>query len=258
MAIDMSKMKSKLRAMNRTSSSSSFWKPTDGGQHKVRILCTPDGDPFKEYFFHYRIGKQMSFLCPKKNFGDDCPVCNLVSELYNEGDESSVALAKKYSAKQRFFSPVMVRGEEKEGVRLWGYGKQAYQSMLQLIFNPEYGDITDLEEGTDLNIVYGTEPGAMYPSTKITPSRKASRVCADLDPEECKQLLNEIPDFDAIFEKVSTEDVEKILNEALHSENSAQNFSPEVKKYSSGGGQNTDQAAASKTSEIDAVFNSLQ
>ena len=108
-----------------------------------------------------------------------------------------------------------------------------------------------------MNIVYGTEPGARFPSTKITPSRKPSRVCVDLDPEECKQLLNEIPDFETIFEKVSTEDVEKILNEALHSESSAQGYAPEVKKYSSGD-QNPDQVAASKTSEIDAVFNSLQ
>ena len=145
-------------------------------------------------------------------------------------------MAKSLMARQRFFSPVIVRGQEEEGIKIWGYGKTVYEQLLNLVLNPEYGDITDLEEGTDLNIVYGTEPGAMYPSTKITPSRKASRVCADLDPEECKQLLNEIPDFDTIFEKVSTEDVEKILNEALHSDNSAQNFSPEVKKYSSGGG----------------------
>ena len=53
-------------------------------------------------------------------------------------------------AKQRFFSPVLVRGEETEGVRVWGYGKLAYQKLLGIVLDPDYGDITDPEDGNDL------------------------------------------------------------------------------------------------------------
>ena len=68
MAIDLDKMRKKLDTLeNRGDSSRSmFWKPEDGEQ-TVRIVPTPDGDPFKEYWFHYNLGKNPGFLSPKKN-----------------------------------------------------------------------------------------------------------------------------------------------------------------------------------------------
>ena len=56
-------------------------------------------------------------------------------------------LAKDLSPRQRFFTPVLVRGEEAEGVRVWGFGKEAYTALLQLVLNEEYGDITDVVDG---------------------------------------------------------------------------------------------------------------
>ena len=128
MGINLQKMKEKLAALNSKGDSkkSAFWRPQDGEQ-TIRIVPTADGDPFKEFFFHYNLGNNPGFLCPKRNFGDDCPVCNFVRTLYNEGDEESVKMAKSLNARQRFFSPVLVRGEEEEGARVWGYGKMAYQ-----------------------------------------------------------------------------------------------------------------------------------
>ena len=129
MGIDLKKMRAKLASLSNKGGNgkSAFWRPQDGEQ-SIRIVPTADGDPFKEYFFHYNLGKNPGFLCPKRNFGDDCPVCNFVRTLYNEGDEESVKMAKKLNSRQRFFSPVLVRGEEAEGVRVWGYGKMANTS----------------------------------------------------------------------------------------------------------------------------------
>ena len=40
-------------------------------------------------------------------------------------------------ARQRFLLPqFLVRGEEAEGVRVWGYGKMAYESLINLVLNP--------------------------------------------------------------------------------------------------------------------------
>ena len=55
-----------------------------------------------------------------------------VRDLYRQGDEESIKMAKNLSARQRFFSPVVVRGEEDQGVRIWGFGKMAYQELLNL------------------------------------------------------------------------------------------------------------------------------
>ncbi len=164
MGIDLKKMKAKLAAAqgNGKGGKSDFWKITEG-EHTVRILPSEDGDPFKEFHFHYNVGKQNGFLCPKRNFGEDCPVCDFATKLFNQGDTESINMAKKFFARQRFFSPVMVRGEEKEGVRVWGYSKTVYQELLSLVLNPDFGDITDAEEGVDLVLKYAKDPGQLYP-----------------------------------------------------------------------------------------------
>ena len=176
MGINLDKMRAKLAALRGEGKSgdSVFWRPAEGDQD-IRIVPTADGDPFKEMHFHYNVEKG-GFLCPKRNFGDDCPVCDFASQLWREGvdnnDEHSKKTAKSLFVRQRFFSPVMVRGEENLGVRIWGYGKMAYENLLSLVLNPEYGDITDTEAGTDLTLTYGKPPGASFPQTKLVPRRR--------------------------------------------------------------------------------------
>jgi len=186
-----------------------FWKPQDGDQ-VIRILPTADGDPFKEFWFYYNLDKG-PVLCPKRNFGEDSPVLDFASSLYKEGTPDSIEMAKKLFPKQRFFSPVLVRGEEGLGVRVWGYSKTVYEQLLQLVLNPDYGDVTDVDEGTDLVLNYGKKAGALYPSTKLTPKRKTSPACAKGD-KDCKELLGEIPEFDGLFERKTTAQVQELLD----------------------------------------------
>jgi hypothetical protein len=231
MAIDLKKMKAKMAAAqnNGKGGKSDFWKLTEG-EHTVRILPSEDGDPFKEYHFHYNVGKQNGFLCPKRNFGDDCPVCNFATKLFNQGDTESIDMAKKMFARQRFFSPVMVRGEEKAGVRVWGYSKTVYQELLSLVLNPDFGDITDADEGVDLLLKYAKDPGMLYPKTSLTPRRKSSPLCEDEDAD-CQELISNVPDFDTLFERKTTEEVGAILDEAMNSELDAEANSEETSKY---------------------------
>jgi len=145
MAIDINKMKARKSALeNRGGQKSSFWRPQDGEQ-TIRIVPTADGDPFKDYWFHYNVGNNPGFLSPYRNFNEADPLNDFVRQLFNEGTEESIKQAKNLMARQRFFSPVLVRGEEDQGVRLWGYGKTVYEQLLNLVLNPEYGDITDVE-----------------------------------------------------------------------------------------------------------------
>ena len=70
MAIDMNKMRERKRALDSRNSGNSngvnFWRPQDGEQ-VIRIIPTQDGDPFKDYWFHYNVGNNAGFLSPKKN-----------------------------------------------------------------------------------------------------------------------------------------------------------------------------------------------
>ena len=246
MSIDLAKMKAKRDALENRGGNSAFWRPEDG-ETVLRILPTSDGDPFKEYWFHYNLGKNPGFLSPKKNFGEDDPLNDFVRQLYNEGSDESIKMAKNLNARQRFFSPVLVRGQEEKGVRLWGFGKTAYKELLNLVLNPEYGDITGVHEGTDLVINYGKPPGAQFPQTTIVPRRKSSPLAKTDD--DIAGLLDSIPDFDEVFEsarKTPTE-IQQMLDEYLLGEDDAEDLSTETTKYET----------SSPASSVDKAFDEL-
>ena len=243
MGIDFKKMREKRNSLKNKGggNNNSFWKPQDGEQ-VIRILPTSDGDPFKEFWFYYNLDKT-PILCPKRNFNEDSPALDFATKLYREGTPESIKMAKDLFPKQRFFSPVLVRGEEGQGVRIWGYSKTVYEQLLDLVLNPDYGDITDTEVGTDLVLQYGKAPGALFPSTKLTPKRKASSACKDSD-DDCKAMLEEIPDFDSLFERKTTQQVQSLLD-----------------RYISGG-KDTEEEKYGKTEEkssdpVDKAFNEL-
>lgn len=256
MGIDIKKMKAKLDALNNKggSSKTSFWSPKEGNSYSIRVVPTPDGDPFKEYWFHYELGTQGGFLCPKRNFGDSCPACDFASKLYKEKTEESAKMAKKFLPRQRFFSPVVVRGEESDGIKIWGYGKLAYQDMINLVLNPDYGDITDPEQGTDLTIASSKAPGQSFPTTKITPARKTSKLCQG-SLQDCTELLDSMPDFEILHTRKTTAEVAAILDEHLAGSD-AEEDSSEVVKF---GAKPTARPVAKKTerSAVDEAFDDL-
>lgn len=216
MAIDISKMRNKLDSLKGggKQSNAKFWSPQEGVQ-TIRILPTSDGDPFKTFFFHYGVAAKESILCPKGNFGDPCPICEFVTKLYNDKDEESRELASKLVKKQRFFSPILVRGDEKEGPKVWGYSKSTYQFLIETVLNPEYGDVTDLEEGVDIDLEYGKKSGKKFPETKLTLKRRSSPMCKDMDPESCKDILARIPDFDKLHKRRTADEIKILLEQFL-------------------------------------------
>ena len=249
MALNLDLMKQKMASLSGKGDGkkNNFWRPQDG-ENNIRIVPTADGDPFKEKFFHYGVGDQ-SFLCPKRNFGDKWPVCDFANQLWNEGTEESKQLAKGMFAKQRFFSPVLVRGEEAEGVKVWGYGKLAYQKLLGIVLDPDYGDITDPEDGNDLKLMYGKQPGASYPTTDIRPRPRKSVLCDDAvgGDERCAELLEKVPNIDSVFERKTTEEVRGILDAHL----SGDTDKSEITR----GGGNTE--VKSETDAVSSAFNEL-
>ena len=243
MAIDFSKMKKKLHASEGKGGNVAnlFWKPQDGEQ-VIRIVPDPDGDPFHEYWFHYNLGENNGFLSPKKNFGEEDALNTFVRGLWEDGSEECREQAKKLMAKQRFFSPVIVRGEEEKGVRLWGYSKTVYQKLLNLVLNPEYGDITDPTTGTDLTLKYGKAPGAMFPSTDIFPMRRPSPL--HTDKEVAKGMIETEIDYDGVFTRKTPEEVKQMLDEYLAD-------------GESNGSAGTQRYAKKSEDQVDKAFSSL-
>jgi hypothetical protein len=250
MGINLDKMRAKLDRLEGKNArkESIFWKPTDGEQ-TIRILPVADGDPFKEFWFHYNLGNNRGFLSPKRNYGEADPLDDFVRKLFNEGTDDSVKMAKNLMARQRFFSAVIVRGEEEKGVRLWGYGKTAYKDLLDLVMNEDYGDITDPETGTDLVLKYGKPPGASYPQTSLTPRRRPSPLSSNED--QMADWVHTVPDFDKAFaeSRKTPDEVGQMLDEWLASESDG----GETERY----GDNSAKKESNSFNSVDDKLNEL-
>jgi hypothetical protein len=219
MALDMAKMKAKLQELEsggKSKSDNVWWRPQEGDQ-EIRLIPTEDGDPFKVFHFHYNLGEgaRGGILCPKRQFGDNCPVCDFASKLWQEGTEESKKMAKSLFVRQRFFSPVVIRGEEEKGARIWGYGKTIYETLLGLVLNPDYGDITDIDSGVDftLNYTLPKTKGA-FPQTNLVPKRKSSALASS--KTKVKEILESVPVIDTLFQRKSPADVKNILEAFLN------------------------------------------
>ena len=239
MSINMELMRKKLAQLRGEGEreQSAWFRPEEGDQ-EIRIVPSTDGDPLKEMYFHYDVGDHRGgIVCPKRNFGEKCPICEFASSLWKGGvesnDEESKKLAKSLFVRARYFSPVVVRGREEEGVKMYGYGKRAYENLLGYILDPDYGDITDAMEGTDISLTYTkpTSPGA-YPQTSLKMRRNTSTLLEDT--EAIPALLDSIPDFDSLFERHTPEQIDAILDEQLAGNGSAESRSKETTKYDNG------------------------
>jgi hypothetical protein len=208
MAIDFEKLKRKLEG---TKTPKGWVKFKKDEEKTIRVVPVEDGDPFKTVYMHYNVGNEGGFTCPKKNYNEPCAVCEFASELWKEGTEESKEMAKQMFVRDRHFSPVLVRGEETEGVRWWSYGKEVYEYMINLCLNPDYGDITDLDSGTDITISVTQPKDAKYPKTSCTPKRSSSKFCATMDKKQCAEVLKTVPNLEELIGRKTSAEVKEML-----------------------------------------------
>ena len=215
MGIDLDKMRNKYAKLNNKGGSTDdrFWKPQVGTQ-TIRIVCPLDGDPFRDYLYHYRLGadNNVTFISPR-TFGKTDPIAEFGNQLWNEGTDESKEMARKFFPKMRVFAPVVVRGEEEKGVRIWGFSKTTYELLLNIVLDPVYGDVTDIHSGTDIRLDYGKKSGQMYASTELRPNRRTSALAKT--EAEIDNLMSTMPNFSEIFKETTTDEANELLGQTL-------------------------------------------
>lgn len=183
--MDLNAIKAKLAEISSNSNDREkvdydkvFWKPTFG-KHQIRIFPSAYNPsfPFTELKFHYGIGKYP--MVALSNFGKQDPIEEFVKELRKTSEKDNWSLAGKISPKTRIFAPVVVRGEEDHGVRLWGFGKTIFKALLSLAEDEDVGDYTDVINGFDL--VVEQVAGNPYPDTTVRIKPKMSPASANTD-----------------------------------------------------------------------------
>jgi hypothetical protein len=237
MAMDLSSIKSKLAALQnprqgggqKRDMSLILWKPTVG-KHSVRIVPSvlDASNPFKEVYVHYGIGNRT--MIALTNFGEKDPIVELAKQLRQSGDKENWSMARKLDAKMRVFTPVIVRGEEEKGVRLWEFGKQVYQELLSIADDPDVGDYTDPIQGRDITIET-TDPasnGTNYNQSKVRVRTKITPLSENA--VEVKKWLTEQPDAVSIFKRYDYEEMKAALVDFLHPEDKADEVTPVVEE----------------------------
>ena len=219
--MDLNAIKKRLGEMQSQTNNSGgnskqlFWKPSVGKQ-VVRVVPNKYNKefPFTEMKFYYGIGSKRVMASPS-NWGDKDPIMEFAKQLRQTNDKENWRLAKKLDPKTRIFAPVVVRGEEGEGVKLWQFGKEVYQEFLNMAADDEIGDYTDIAGGRDIKLTtVGPEStGTPYNKTSIGPSLKTSPISDDSAVVE--KLLNEQADPMKVFKPLSYDEMKEALQEWL-------------------------------------------
>lgn len=187
-----------------------IWKPKPG-KNVIRFLpYVHDRDwPFIELSFHYDFGS--TILSPEV-FGKPDPVNEFAEKLRKTGDKEDYSLSRKLRAKERYYAPILVRGEESDGVKFWGFSKTIYENILGFM-DDDYGDLTDPKTGRDVTVEFTPAQGEGYPETKIIPKVKSTVVTDDKD---VLNMIKEMPDVKTLFNtdtyKGLQDKLEKFLN----------------------------------------------
>ena len=258
MAIDFDAIRRKLNKLSGQNSRQNVsWRPQEGEEHTVRLLSFPDNDgqPFKERWFYYNIGNNPGLLAPYQ-FGNPDPIQELITKLRDDGSKESYELAKKLYPKMRCYAPVVVRGEEDKGVRIWAFGKTVYQSLLNIMLDEDYGDITDPEDGRDVKVVCTKAPGRQWATTEVRPRGKQSPLSENSD--SVNQFTSNIPSLDDMYTCKTYEELEKIVNDWLNDDDSGDDTGTEFGGSTNKTSNNTTQAEGQKYKSLDEAFADLE
>lgn len=121
-----------------------YWKP-EVGNHRVNIIPfeikskmhplvargeaeVGELDIFLDLFVHQRVGEEeKTVVCPNKNYGKKCPICEKGSELWKDGKQD---LAKNYFAKRRSFFNIQDLNDENSKPQVFDVSQFLFTSEL--------------------------------------------------------------------------------------------------------------------------------
>jgi len=180
-------------------STSRFWRP-EVGQNVVRILPPREGEDlfYFEYAFHWVPAAKRSITCLKRTFGEACFICEEVQRLRAAGKTEQ---ARVMAPRVNYLVQIIDRNNPEAGVQIWSMGKQIMAQILDLILDPEWGDITDPQKGYD--IVIDRKGQDLNTTYTVRPRRTPSKV----DPHFLEQMV----DLSQVLEVLTYEQQQELL-----------------------------------------------
>lgn len=206
-----------------------FWKPKPG-KYQIRILPSKfdKSNPFREVYFHYGFSKGP--ILALTNWNEKDPIAEFAKNLRKSADKEDWQLAKKIEPKLRYFVPVLVRGEEAQGPRLWEFGKLIYEQLLGIAADEDYGDFTDITDGRDFTIEAVEDVVAGRKGIKCNIRVKPKTSAISEDATIVTKALDEQPDILGINKHYSFDELKDLLDKWLNPDSEEDTDAPIASK----------------------------
>jgi len=159
------------------------------GRNVIRI-CPPTGDRdifYEEVTKCFNVGPNKNVIVPPSQFDPDAedPMIEELQRL-KAGSEADKKRAKFMRMAKRIIMFAVARtigdqdkdaeGEswQSKGPLQWDTNRTVLREILSIILDPDYGDITDADEGHDITVVYTpkTKTADGFPAWKVVPKPK--------------------------------------------------------------------------------------
>lgn len=212
MALNMDKLRKKSEDLARGSYGSADYDKLQPGKNVRRVL-PPKGDKdvfWSEGFIHFGLGDDgnKTATC-LETFGEGkkCPICKYADKLKASKSQADRKLAERIRRTKRMYIAVINRDGDEEKPLVLPVGKTILQPIIDIICDPDYGDITDLHEGRDITI---TKTGkGLNTEYSVIAKPNQTEALTELDEKELEGMM---PDLDALFVKRSVDDLQAILD----------------------------------------------
>jgi hypothetical protein len=249
MGIDQSKIQDKLNSLRSSggNNTSKLWKPDEGRQTIRLVPYRWQKDyPFLELRFHYELPgpnylSPMSFdeeggIGSEELVNRRDPIAEFAEEVRRNRGQEGYEMWKTLFPKRRTFAPVVVRGEESKGVRFWGFGKTIFENLLEKFADPDWGDLSDPQEGRDIKLKYipRAQSDTNFPKTKINVSPKKTPLAED--ESELKRYYDSQVRITDVFDVPTEDELQESLEDYIEGEDSED----EEEQPATGQSDNTD------------------
>jgi len=254
--MDINKIKQKLEQYQNqnTSTSKILWK-APAGKSQIRLVEYKHNKdvPFVELYFHFNISKNKPVLSPI-SYGEPDPIVEFAQKLRKTGSKEDFILARKLEPKMRVFAPVVVRGQEEEGVKIWGFGKTVSSELMGFIVDPDYGNIADTINGRDIVVetITPQEAGNQFGKTNIRV--KPNKSPLHTDAAVVQKLLENQPVIPDLYTRYSYDELRDLLKNYLNPDNQEAEAAP---KTSEEAPKSATQAKSAKVESVESAFDDI-
>lgn len=188
-------------------SDNKWWKPAEGG-NLIRILPSnvpahadiPAGGFSFNSCLHYGFRddkRNRAYPCLDHIGTPPCPVCQFIARYSNETDPDVVKLLRNIRPSHQYMMNIIDRNGKIPRVQIWSAPPGLTKDIVRFMSDPDYGDITDVDEGFDLKLERENNKGRT--SYNVIPRPRPSEIGLENWQEQLfdlqKEAYTEIPTY---------------------------------------------------------------